>query len=81
MEENKNKKEDAVTSEASKNKKTIGAFATLGRWFKRTFFGGSNAFYNEMNNGDDEEKQDDDIFAVEKIESPGKQRVKAFFQK
>ena len=83
MEENKNKnkKEDAVTSKASENKKTTGAFATLSRWFKRTFFGGANALYNEMNNGDDEEKKDDDIFAVEKIESPGKQRVKAFFQK
>ena len=68
--------EATVNSEASSKKKTNGVFGTLGRWFKRMFLGGSNALYDEMN-----EKKDEDVFSVEKIESPGKQRLKAFFQK
>lgn len=70
------KNEATVNSEASSKKKTNGAGSTLVRWFKRTFFGGANALYDEIN-----EKKDDDVFAVEKIESPGKQRLKAFFSK
>ncbi len=66
----------AASSEASEKKKNGGVFATLVRWFKRIFFGGSNALFEEMS-----EKKDEDIFAVEKIESPGKQRLKAFFSK
>lgn len=76
--ENKDKKvnnEATVSPEASSKKKTNGVFGTLGRWFTRMFRGGSNALYNELN------EKKDDVFEVEKIESPGKQRLKAFFSK
>lgn len=79
MKDKKNdlKNEDTVNSEASKKKKTSGAFGTFCRWFRRMFLGGSNALFNEINESNSEK----DVFAVEKIESPGKQRVKAFFRK
>ena len=54
-------------------------FATLLNYVKRAFFGASNTLYKEIK--EREEKEKDDVFAVEKIESPGKQRVKAFMQK
>ncbi len=78
MENNENKmnEQTTVSSEASPKKKKGGVLKTLGRWFKRMFKGGSNALYDEAG-----EKNDKDVFAVEKIESPGKQRVKAFFRK
>lgn len=47
--------------------------STIARWTKRLFFGGSNLLAREAKN--------DDIFSIEKIESPGKQRLKAFFSK
>ena len=43
------KNEATVNSEASSKKKTNGAGSTLVRWFKRTFFGGANALYDEIN--------------------------------
>ncbi len=80
MENNENyidNQENMVTPEAPKKKNVfISFFSTLLRWFKRTLFGGSNAFFGEVDN-----KNDDDVFAVEKIESPGKQRLKAFLGK
>ncbi len=42
---------------------------TLGRWFKRMFMGASK------------EIASDDIFAIEKLESPSKLAVKAFFRR
>ena len=42
---------------------------TLGRWFKRMFMGASKDIAN------------DDIFAIEKLESPSKLAVKAFFRR
>ena len=53
---------------ANTNKKT-GLFATLGRWFKRTFFGASK------------ELLDDDGFAVETLDSPSMLAVKTFFRR
>lgn len=44
-------------------------FATLWRWMKRAFFGGSK------------ELSDEERFAVEKIESPSVMAVKAFFRR
>lgn len=46
-----------------------GFFATIGRWAKRMFFGASK------------ELSEDDVFAVEKIESPSRMTVKAFFRR
>ncbi len=74
--ENNINEKPAVSSEASQKSKIGAFFSTLARWFKRMFFGGSNALQREIR-----EKNGDDVFAVEKIESPGKQRLKAFFQK
>ncbi len=56
-------------SDNKKNTKTSGFFATLGRWGKRMFFGASK------------ELTDDEKFAVEKLESPSKMAVKAFFRR
>ncbi len=42
-------------------------------WIRRAFFGGGNALFRERREGD--------VFAVENIESPLKQRVKAFLGK
>lgn len=50
-------------------KKGSGFFATLGRWTKRMFWGGSR------------ELADSDVFSVEDIESPTKQAVKTFFRR
>ncbi len=80
MENNKNHndtQENMVTPETPKKKSVFSRFfSTLFRWFKRIFFGGSNALFYEV-----DAKDDDSVFAVEKIESPGKQRFKAFFGK
>ena len=46
-----------------------GAFKTCGTWLKRMFLGASKTLSKE------------DIFAVEKLESPGKIAVKAFFRR
>jgi len=53
----------------NKNKKNTGLFATLARWGKRMFFGASK------------ELTDDEKFAVEKLESPSKTALKAFFRR
>ncbi len=55
----------------SKENKTAkkGFFATLARWGKRAFFGGSK------------ELSDDEKFAVEKLESPSVMAVKAYFRR
>lgn len=53
----------------NENNKKNGFFTTLGRWAKRVFFGGSRALSEE------------DQFFVEKIESPSKMAVKAFFRR
>lgn len=46
-----------------------GFFGTLGLWFRRMFFGGSKVLSQE------------EMFAVEKLESPSKLAVKAFFRR
>ena len=65
--------ESKQESEVKKGSKVGKAFATFGktiwRWTKRTFMGASK----DLAKGD--------VFAVEAIESPGKQTVKAFFRK
>lgn len=53
----------------NKDKKNTGLFATLARWCKRMFFGASK------------ELTDDEKFAVEKLESPSKTALKAFFRR
>ncbi len=53
----------------SKEKKNTGFLATMGRWAKRLFWGGSR-----------ELTMDEQLF-VEKIESPSKMAVKAFFRR
>lgn len=52
-----------------KNTAKSGAGATAKRWGKRMFWGGSRAL------------ADEDVFAVEKIESPSSMAVKAFFRR
>ncbi len=75
--ENNINEQPAVSPEASEKKNpVISFFKTMARWFKRMVFGGSNAFFMEIG-----KKNDEDVFSVEKIESPGKQRLKAFFRK
>ncbi len=49
--------------------KNRGPFATVGTWLKRAFFGASKTL------------AEDDKFAVEKLESPSKLAVKAFFRR
>ena len=56
-------------SDKKNGKKTSSAGGTLWRWLKRAFFGASK------------ELTDDDVFAVEKLESPSKLAVKAFFRR
>ncbi len=46
-----------------------GVFSTIGRWFKRMFFGGSKELFQ------------DDVLFVEKIEKPSVMTVKAFFRR
>ena len=53
-------------SDKKNGKKTSSAGGTLWRWLKRAFFGASK------------ELTDDDVFAVEKLESPSKLAVKRF---
>lgn len=88
MKDNKDIKNTAATPETEKKakiKKKSGFFATIGRWCGRVFFGGSNSLYREQQNADKDDdgeiSQNDARFEVEKIVSPGKQRVKAFFSK
>lgn len=50
-------------------KKSSGFFATLGRWTRRMFLGGSR------------ELSESEMFSVENIESPTKQAVKTFFHR
>ncbi len=52
-----------------KNKSGSAFFETIGRWFKRMFFGGSR------------ELTQDEMLFVEKIESPSVMTVKAFFRR
>ncbi len=52
-----------------KEKNGSSVFKTLWRWIKRMFCGASK------------ELSDDDVFAVEKLESPSKLAVKAFFRR
>lgn len=51
---------------ANKENKKNGFFSTLGRWFTRMFFGASKEL---------------DVMEVEKLESPSKLAVKAFFRR
>ena len=53
----------------NENARKTGFFGTLARWGKRTFFGGSK------------ELSDDEKFRVEKLESPSRMAVKAFFRR
>ena len=58
-----------MSKKDNKNTAKTGFFATLGRWAKRMFFGASK------------ELTEDEIFAVEKLESPSMMAVKAFFRR
>ena len=73
---------DGQTAGSTENASTKNGFLkTVGGWGKRVFFGGSNALYREKKNQNGEGSPDPSVFDVEKIESPGKQRLKAFFSK
>ena len=77
-------KENAAPSEKKKENALTRFGKTLWRWTKRTFMGGANAFFNEQEDNEDkdgDEKVDSKVFEVEKIISPGKQRLKAFLSK
>lgn len=65
----------SLASEETKENAFVRFFKTIGGWIKRTFLGASNMLYQEK------KKEEEDVFAVEKILSPGKQRVKAFLSK
>ena len=54
-------------------KKKKGFFSTIGRWFKRTFFGAGNTMAQEM--------EEDPTKHVEEIVSPVKQIVRSFFER
>lgn len=58
-----------MAKENKTNTAKRGVFATLGRWFKRMFFGASK------------ELLDDDGFAVETLDSPSMLAVKTFFRR
>ena len=58
-----------MSNKDNKNTAQKGFFATLARWGKRMFFGASK------------ELTEDEIFAVEKLESPSMMAVKAFFRR
>lgn len=74
------KKEELATQDEKKENKVIEFFKTIGRWAKRMFMGGANALYEEKSD-EEEEKVDEKVFEVEKIVSPGKQRLTAFLSK
>lgn len=83
MKKDKNLNNNANAPENEKANKP-GAFSrfcsTIARWAQRIFFGGSNELYREKLENESEDVQENDSrFEVEKIESPGKQRFKAFF--
>ncbi len=76
--------ENATPSEKKKDNMLSRFGKTIWRWTKRTFMGGANAYFNEQEDNEDkdgEEKVDSKVFEVEKIISPGKQRLKAFLSK
>ena len=73
MKDKKNINVENNNDQASESTEKRGFFATIGGWFSRMFFGGSNSLYRE--------RRQNDVFAVEAIESPGKQRLKAFMSK
>ena len=79
---NETEKEPVVQNEKKENK-IISFFKTLWRWIKRMFMGGANAFYKEKDDEEEngEEKVDAKIFEVEKIVSPGRQRLNNFLSK
>ena len=58
-----------MSKKDNKNTAKTGLFTTLARWGKRMFFGASK------------ELTDDEIFAVEKLESPSMMAVKSFFRR
>ena len=58
-----------MANENKKNTAKGGLFATLSRWFKRMFFGGSKELFDE------------DGFAVESLDSPSVLAVKTFFRR
>jgi len=70
--------EEKVNSEDKKQSLPARFFSTIFNWIKRAFFGAGNILYKEVK---ENEKKKQNVFAVEKIESPGKQRVKAFLHK
>ena len=80
---NETEKESVPQTEKKENK-VISFFKTVWRWTKRMFMGGANAFYKEKENegeSGEEEKIDAKIFEIEKIVSPGKQRLNNFLSK
>lgn len=85
---NENENENVQPSEECTEKKPnafIRALKTLGRWGRRFVFGGSNGLYREQKERERLEREAEEntrtSFDVEKIESPGKQRLKAFFSR
>lgn len=85
MKKDKNLNNNANAPENKKANKP-GAFSrfcsTIARWTQRSVFGGGNSLYREQLEKDSEDVQENDSrFEVEKIESPGTQRLKAFFSK
>lgn len=77
-------REEAQAETPLEEGKKVGLFGrfwqTIVRWTKRMFFGGANAWFAETKKKENEEKKED-VFAVEKIVSPGKQRIKNFLSK
>lgn len=72
--------QESEAEEVPAEEKKVGIFGkiwqTIVRWTKRMFFGGSTAWFEEKKN-----QKKEDAFTVEKIVSPGKQRVKNFLSK
>ena len=77
-------KQSEAAPETEKKCWLVRAWQTVVRWTKRMFFGGANAWFTETKKKEKAEKakgKKEDVFAVEKIISPGKQRVKNFLSK
>lgn len=77
-------KQSEAAPETEKKCWLVRAWQTVVRWTKRMFFGGANAWFAETKKkekAEETEGKKEDVFAVEKIISPGKQRVKNFLSK
>lgn len=77
-------KQSEAAPETEKKCWLVRAWQTVVRWTKRMFFGGANVWFAETKKkekAEETEGKKEDVFAVEKIISPGKQRVKNFLSK